>query len=515
MSQLQIDIELPTGKKYRQPRGLFINNQFVESIDKKTLDTVDPSTGKIICSVYEGNEKDVDVAVKCARDCFENVWNDISGTDRGKLMYKFAELLEEHKDLLSDIESYDSGKPRYTNAIFDIEYTVNVFRYYAGYCDKTHGRTIPVGNEKFAYYEKIPYGVVGHIVPWNYPICMAGWKIAPALAAGNVIIMKSAENTPLSILKMAELFVEAGFPPGVFNVVSGHGPVAGAALASHMDVDKISFTGSTKVGQIVQQLASSNLKAVTMECGGKSPLLICDDADLDEAAKWAAFGIMYNMGQICIGTSRIYVQENVYDKFLPKLKKRVEEVFKPGDPFGKETNIGPQVSKIQQMRILSFIDSGKKAGAKIILGGKAPSGFPEESCYIEPTIFTNVTQDMEIVQEEIFGPVVTVSKFKTDEEGIFLANDTKYGLGASIFTESYKRAHNFAKKVQSGQIWVNSTNASDFRVPFGGVKITYKKEPGYSSKVIDLEVLFDFFLTSFIFLVDSISANVGFETSFF
>lgn len=478
---LEIPVTLPTGKTYNQPTGLFIANEFVRSIDGGVLDTVDPSTGDKICSVYSGNGKDVDVAVKAARKAFEETWGPLSGTEKGKLLYKLADLLDANKELIADIETFDSGKPRYTNSIYDVIYSVNTFRYYAGYADKSHGNTVPTDNSKFVYYDFIPYGVCGQIIPWNYPICMAAWKIAPLLAAGNTIVMKSAEVTPLSLLKFAELVVEAGFPPGVFNVVTGTGPEAGAAIASHMDIDKVSFTGSTLVGQSIQKLASSNLKAVTMECGGKSPLVIMDDCDLVQLVKYAAFGIMYNMGQICIATSRIYVQELIYQEFIDKLVQHVKDTYVPGDPFGRDIHIGPQVSKIQQRRVLNYINIGKKEGAKCVLGGKLPEDYPELSSYVEPTIFVDVAQDSTIIKEEIFGPVVTVSKFTTDEEALSLANDTNYGLGAAIFTQNIGKAHNFAKKIQSGQVWINSTNASDFRAPFGGVKMSgFGRELGES-----------------------------------
>ncbi|CDK27621.1 unnamed protein product [Kuraishia capsulata CBS 1993] len=469
---LETTITLPNGKTYVQPTGLFINNEFVASIDKETLVSVNPATGEDIATVYAASEKDVDAAVKAGRECFENVWSSVSGTEKGKLMLKLVALMEKHAELLSDVEAMDSGKPRFTNAIYDINHCIDVVRYYAGWCDKSHGKQIPATEDKLIYTIHEPYGVCGQIIPWNYPLAMAIWKIAPAIASGNVVVMKSSENTPLSLYMLCNLVKEAGFPPGVINVITGLGRVCGSALASHLDVDKVSFTGSTLVGQTIQKLASANLKAVTMECGGKSALVVFDDARLDQAVKWAAFGIMYNMGQICTAASRVYVHSSIYDEFVSKLKAHVEEIYLQGDPFAENTQVGPQVSKVQQQRVLGYIESGKAEGATLVTGGGVPKGFNEKSCFVQPTIFADVTQSMKIVQEEIFGPVVVVSKFETEADALRLANDSSYGLGAYVFTENLRRAHVFARKVQSGQVWINCTNSSDFRAPFGGVKMS-------------------------------------------
>lgn len=470
---LDIEITLPTGDKYTQPTGLFINNEFVKSIKGETIETVNPATGEVICPVYLADVEDTDVAIAAARECFETVWFNTAGYERSKYLYKIATLMEENKEILADIEALDSGKPRKSNAIYDVLHCIDVIKYYAGVATTAQsGKTIESTPDKFTYTVHEPFGVCGQIIPWNYPLAMAIWKIAPALSAGNVVVMKTSENTPLSLLYLCKLVKESGLPKGVINVICGLGRTCGSHLASHMDIDKVSFTGSTAVGKLIQQLASSNLKAVTMECGGKSPLIIYDDCNFEQAVKWAAFGIMYNMGQICTGSSRIYVQDTIHDKFVEALAKHVKEIYVQGDPFTDGVQVGPQVSKIQQERVLGYINSGIEEGATVALGGKIPEGFPEASCFIEPTIFSNVNQNMKIVREEIFGPVVTVGKFSTEKEAIELANDTIYGLAAYVFTENVRKAQHFARKVKSGQIYVNETNASDFRVPFGGYKLS-------------------------------------------
>lgn len=469
---LQIDITLPDGHKYSQPTGLFINNEFVKSISGETLESINPATGEVNCAVYAADEADVDVAVAAASAAFKT-WKKTTGVDRGKLLFKLADLLEEQLDLMTSVEAWDSGKTKEMNAIGDVVETVNVFRYYAGWADKIQGRVIYNDPKKFAYTVHEPYGVCGQIIPWNYPMLMAAWKFAPALAAGNTVVMKTSEVTPLSILYFANLFKEAGFPPGVVNVLSGHGATAGKALAAHKDVRKVAFTGSTATGKIIQQLATSNLKAVTLECGGKSPFIIRADADLDQAVKWAAVGIMSNQGQICTSTSRIYVHESVYEKFLTEFTAHVVSEYPQGDVYNSSAVVGPQVSKVHQEKILSYIEIGKKEGARLVLGGEANTdGDLSKGFYVKPTIFADVQPHHRIVKEEIFGPVVAVGKFSTDEEAIALANDSEYGLGAAIFTQDITVAHSMAQDLESGQIWINSSNDSDVHVPFGGVKMS-------------------------------------------
>lgn len=469
---LLFEATLPTGTTYTQPAGLFINNEFVAAKSGKSIDSINPSTGEINGTVHAAEEEDIDVAVAAARKAFK-AWRKTTGVERGDLLLKLCRLMEEELQLLSDIEAWDLGKPRQLNALGDVSECINVFKYYAGWADKIQGKLIFQDPKKLAYTVHEPYGVCAQIIPWNYPMLMAAWKLAPALAAGNVVVLKSSEITPLSILYFATLFKKAGFPPGVVNIVSGYGASAGKALASHLDVDKVAFTGSTATGRLVQKMATSNLKAVTLECGGKSPLLVRADADLTQAVKWAAIGIMSNMGQICTSTSRIYVHESVYERFLELFAAHITEEYKQGDMFVDDAVVGPQVSKMQYEKILSYLDIGKKEGARVVLGGEAnTAGDFGKGYYVKPTVFADAQPHFRIVKEEIFGPVVSVGKFSTDEEAVELANSTEYGLGAAIFTQDITVAHQLAQDIQSGQIWINSSNDSDVHVPFGGVKMS-------------------------------------------
>jgi len=344
-----------------------------------------------------------------------------------------------------------------------------VLRYYAGFADKNFGQTIDVGPAKFAYTVKQPLGVCGQIIPWNYPLCMAAWKLGPALACGNTIVLKLAEQTPLSMLYVAKLIKDAGFPPGVVNIINGHGAEAGAALVQHLDVDKVAFTGSTATGKQIMKMAAGTMKNVTLETGGKSPLIIFDDADLDQAAKWAHEGIMSNQGQICTATSRLLVQESIYDKFVEKFQAMVEKTSIVGDPFDDKTFQGPQVTKTQFDRVLGYIQSARDEGATVAMGGE-PVPQNGKGFFVAPTVFTNVKPTMKIYREEIFGPCVAIASFKTEEEAVDMANDTTYGLGSAVFTKDIARGHRVAAEIDAGMVWVNSSNDSDFRVPFGGVK---------------------------------------------
>lgn len=386
-------------------------------------------------------------------------------------MHKFADLIEANKETLATLETWDNGKPYSVALNEDLGEVVGTLRYYAGWADKIYGQTIDTTPQKFAYTLKQPIGVCGQIIPWNYPLAMAAWKLGPALATGNTIVMKPAEQTPLSILYLATLIPQAGFPPGVINIVNGYGREAGAALASHLDVDKIAFTGSTLTGKQIAKTASVNMKNITLETGGKSPLLVFDDADIEQAAKWAHIGIMSNQGQICTATSRVLVQDGVYDKFVEKFKEVVQSTSKVGDPFAEDTFQGPQVTKAQYDRVLSYIESGKSEGATLASGGlphkKVGDG---KGFFIEPTIFTGVKDTMKIYREEIFGPFVVVASFKDEAEAIAKANDSTYGLGSAVFSTNIERAHRVAAKLEAGMVWINSSNDSDFRVPFGGVK---------------------------------------------
>ncbi|KAJ4329223.1 aldehyde dehydrogenase (NAD(P)(+)) ald5 [Fusarium piperis] len=466
MAPLTVKLETPITGPYEQPIGLFIDGEWVESVDKKKLQVINPSTEQVITSVYEGTEKDVDLAVAAARKAFETTWKDTTPGERAHLLYKLADLAEKNRELLAAVESLDNGKS-INNARGDVDAVVGCLRYYGGWADKVEGKTIDIAPDMFHYTRSEPIGVCGQIIPWNFPLLMLSWKIGPALATGNTIVMKTAEQTPLSGLVFTQFIKEAGFPPGVFNLVTGLGRVAGAAISSHMDIDKVAFTGSTLVGrQIMKAAADSNLKKVTLELGGKSPNIIFNDANIEEAVDWVNFGIYFNHGQICCAGSRILVQEGIYDKFLDAFKKRAEQ-NKVGDPFLEETFQGPLVSGLQYERVMSYIDLGKAEGATVLTGG---SRHGDKGYFIEPTIFTNVRPDMKIMREEIFGPVCAIAKFKDEEEALQLAHDTPYGLAAAVHTQSLSTAIRLSNSLHAGTIWVNCYNLLHYAVPFGGYK---------------------------------------------
>ncbi|WPH04586.1 Hypothetical protein R9X50_00747800 [Acrodontium crateriforme] len=463
---LTVQLETPTGGKYEQPIGLFINNEWVKGVDGKTFETTNPATEEVITSVHEATEKDVDIAVAAARKAFEGEWRRVTPEDRGKLLVKLGDLFDKNADLLASVESLDNGKA-ISMAKVDVALCAGVLRYYGGWADKIEGKTLDLNPDTFAYIRKEPVGVCGQIIPWNFPLLMWAWKIGPAIATGNVVVIKTAEQTPLSALVAANLTKEAGFPPGVINVISGFGKIAGAALSSHMDVDKIAFTGSTVVGRtILKAAAGSNLKKVTLELGGKSPNIVFDDADIDNAISWVNFGIFFNHGQCCCAGSRIYVQEGIYDKFVQRFKERAQKNV-VGDPFAKDTFQGPQVSKVQFDRIMNYIKEGKDAGATVEIGGNRKG---DKGYFIEPTIFSNVTENMKIVQEEIFGPVCSISKFKTKEEVIKIGNNTTYGLAAAVHTKDLNTAIEVSNALRAGTVWVNAYNVLHHQMPFGGFK---------------------------------------------
>jgi len=447
--------------------GLFINNEFVASKSGETIDVINPSTEEKIGSVSAANEKDVDVAVEAAQKAYDTVWGlNASGTVRCNLLIKLAEAFEANADELAAIESADNGKAFAIAKGFDVAEAAACLRYYGGWADKIHGKTIEVNNSKLAYTRHEPIGVVGQIIPWNFPLLMLAWKLGPALACGNCIVIKTAEQTPLSALKVASLIKDI-FPPGVVNIITGYGAVAGAAIASHMNIEKVAFTGSTLVGRsIMKAAAQSNLKKVTLELGGKSPNIIFDDADLEEAVKWSAFGLFFNHGQCCCAGSRIFVQASIYDKFMEAFQKRVSEI-KVGDPFKEDTFQGPQVSKVQYDRVMAYIKSGKEEGATVSMGGEKHGS---KGYYIQPTIFTDVKEGTRIRNEEIFGPVVVVIKFDDEKDLIRQANDTVYGLAAAVFSRDISRAIDTAHKLHAGTVWVNCYNQLHSNVPFGGFK---------------------------------------------
>ncbi|KAI1487073.1 aldehyde dehydrogenase [Biscogniauxia mediterranea] len=463
---LSVVLKTPLTGEYTQPTGLWINNEWVEGVDKKTFEVINPSTEEVICSVSEATEKDVDIAVKAARKAFNGSWKTTTPQQRGIYLTRLADLVEKNKELLAAVESLDNGKS-ISMARGDVGAVAGCIRYYGGWADKIEGKTIDIDPQSFHYTRQEPIGVCGQIIPWNFPLLMLAWKIGPALATGNTIVMKTAEQTPLSALVFANLVGEAGFPPGVLNIISGLGRIAGAAIASHMDIDKVAFTGSTPVGRaIMKAAASSNLKKVTLELGGKSPNIVFDDADIEQAISWVNFGIYYNHGQCCCAGSRVYVQEGIYDKFIAAFKKRAEENH-VGDPFDEKTFQGPQVSQLQYDRIMSYIEHGKESGATVLTGGTRHG---DKGYFIKPTIFSDVTHDMKIMKEEIFGPVAAIAKFKTEEEVIRLGNDSSYGLAAAIHTSDLNTAIRVSNSLHAGTVWVNSYNLLHHQLPFGGYK---------------------------------------------
>jgi aldehyde dehydrogenase (NAD+) len=452
------------------PTGLFINNEFVSSIDSQELiHAINPATEEVICSVVAASSKDIDAAVFAARQAFKTSWGkNVTGFERSRLINKLADLIERDAQELGELETLNNGKPLRIARDFDIGDSIQCLRYYAGWADKITGQTLEVDNKaKLAFTRHDPIGVCGQIIPWNYPINMWAWKVAPALAVGCTIVMKPSELTPLTALKLSELVKEAGFPPGVLNTVPSLGPVGGAALAAHPDVDKVAFTGSTLTGRkIMEAAAKSNLKKVSLELGGKSPHLVFESADLEQAASWAALGICYNSGQDCTAGSRVYVQETIYDKFLDLLVQRVKAQT-IGDGFDEQSGGGPVISKGQYERVWGYIDSGKQEGAKPILGGVKRSG---KGFYVDPTIFTDIRPGMKIVKEEIFGPVLSVGKFKTEDEAVALANDTTYGLGAGLHSNDANQCMRVSSALEAGTVWVNQYNILNNNVPFGGKK---------------------------------------------
>ena len=409
---------------------------------------------------------DVDVAVAAARKALNTTWAAVTPSERGSLLTKLADLFDEHVDTLAAIEALDNGKAL-SMAKIDVGLSSGCLRYYGGWADKIHGKVIDTDPDTFNYTRHEPVGVCGQIIPWNFPLLMWAWKIGPAIATGNTVVLKTAEQTPLSGLYACTLVEKAGIPAGVVNVLSGFGKTAGAAIASHMDIDKVAFTGSTIVGRsILQASAKSNLKKVTLELGGKSPNIVFNDANLEDAISWVNFGIFFNHGQCCCAGSRIYVQSGIYDKFIEAFKARTSKNV-VGDPFAADTFQGPQVSQLQFDRIMAYIKSGKEAGAKVETGGERKG---DKGYFIEPTIFSGVSEDMKIMKEEIFGPVCSISKFETEDEAIKSGNETTYGLAAAIHTTDLNTAIRVANKLKAGTVWVNNYNLLSHQVPFGGFK---------------------------------------------
>ncbi len=458
-----------------KPQKLLINGKRIDAISGETFEVADPSTNAILTRVPKGGKEDINLAVKAARNAFENgPWRKITVSERGKLIWKLADLIEARTEEFAQLETLDNGKPLAIARAADVPLVIDHFRYYAGMASKIHGESIDIsvpyapGAEFLDFTLREPMGVVGQIIPWNFPLLMAAWKLGVALAAGNCVVLKPAEQTPLSALHLADLFAEAGFPDGVVNIVTGFGD-AGSYLADHMDVDKVAFTGSTEVGHEIVKASAANLKRVSLELGGKSPSIVFPDADLDIAAQGVAGAIFFNQGQCCCAGSRLLLHKDIYSDVIERVADQAKNI-KVGPGMCADTNMGPLVSREQQEKVLNYIRSGEIAGASTLTGGKAIGGNLEKGFYVEPTVFENVDQEMKIVKEEIFGPVVVAAPFEDIDSVIARGNDTEYGLAASVWTKDINKAHKVAKGLKAGTVWVNCHNIFDAAAPFGGYK---------------------------------------------
>ena len=460
------------------PDRLYIGGEWVDAADGATLDTYNPATGELLTAVAEAKEADIDRAVRAARGAMahDSEWRRMDAIDRGEVVARIARAIEARADALKELETLDNGKP-VREAAIDIAQAADAFRYYAGWASKLEGETIPVRGRVLNYTVREPVGVVGGIIPWNFPLLMAAWKVAPALACGNAVVLKPAEQTPLTALELAAMGDEVGLPPGVLNVVPGYGREAGAALVTHPDVDKIAFTGSTEVGKQIMREGAGSLKKVSLELGGKSPNIVFEDADLDAAVRGAFNGIFYNSGQCCTAGSRLLVQESIHDEFMERLVDRVGRL-EPGESLAPKRRYGPVISEEQLERVMGYVEAGRNEGATLLTGGgraeTAHGGY-----WLEPTIFDRVSPDATIAREEIFGPVLATLTFEDEDDAIALANNTIYGLAAALWTADVKRAHRVASRIQAGTVWVNTYHPLDAASPFGGYKQSgYGRELG-------------------------------------
>lgn len=461
---------MTTAEKLRiAPGRLLIDGQWIDG--SKTFDTMNPATGEVLAQVVEASAADVDRAVLAARRAFDEKgghWRKMPASERGRLIWRLADLIAQHIDELARLETLDNGKPIFESHNVDMPMVIDVLRYYAGWATKIHGETVNTFDSAFTYTLREPVGVVGLIIPWNFPLLLASWKLGPALACGNTIVIKPAEQTPLTTLRLGELAIEAGFPPGVVNIVTG-GPETGQAIVRHPGIDKIAFTGSTAVGKEIMRGAADTLKRITLELGGKSPNIVFADADIDSAVKGAINGIFYGKGEVCNAGSRLFVESRVHDEFLEKLVGRAKKMV-PSDPLDPKTRMGALVSQEQMQTVLGYIEAGKNEGAKLVAGGNRFSVNDGKGFFIEPTIFGGVSNDMKIAQEEIFGPVLATMQFDDVDQVVELANQNPYGLAAAVWTRDLKRAHQISRQLKAGTVWINTYGLMDAALPFGGYK---------------------------------------------
>ncbi len=456
-----------------KPKKMLIDGKWVDATSGKTFATLDPSTEEALVQVAEGDKQDVDLAVKAARRAFETgPWRKMTPSERGRAIWKLADLMEQNLEQFAELETLDNGKPIGVARAADVPLAVDLFRYMAGWATKVEGTTIPIsvpytpGAKYFSYTLREPVGVVAQIIPWNFPLLMAAWKLGPALATGCTVVLKPAEQTPLSALLLGEMALQAGIPAGVLNIVTGFGETAGAALAAHPDVDKVAFTGSTEVGKLVLQAAAGNLKKVSLELGGKSPNVVFSDADVDTAVKGAASAIFFNHGQCCCAGSRLYIESNIFDRVVDGVSQQAKKI-RVGAGMDPQTQMGPLVSHEQLQRVCGYLESGFSEGAKATTGGKRSGN---KGYFVEPTVLVNTNPKMKVVQEEIFGPVVTAIPFKDADDVVSTANDTVYGLAAGIWTKDISKAHQLAAELKAGTVWINCYNIFDAALPFGGYK---------------------------------------------